>query len=84
MAQLDAIAAALQAAGPMVAAGFGKPKSRYQDQIDYGNALMKTGASTAPVSGWVEGIARALQGPLGGYFRSEASDEQQASDAAQR
>ena len=84
MAQLDAIAAALQAAGPMVAAGFGKPKSRYQDQIDYGNSLMKTGASTAPVSGWVEGIARALQGPLGGYFRSEASDEQQASDAAQR
>jgi len=84
MAGNDAIAAALAAVGPMVGAGFGRPKSRYQDRIDYGNSLMKTGASAAPVSGWVEGIARALQGPLGGYLRSEAADEQQASDAGQR
>lgn len=38
----------------------------------YAQALMRQGASTEPVRSPLEGLARALQGGVGGYFQGEA------------
>jgi len=42
----------------------------------YGQALMQHGASTAPVQSPLEGLARALQGGVGGFFEGQAEREQ--------
>jgi hypothetical protein len=55
--------------------------SRYR----FADALSQQGASTAPVSSPLEGLARALQGGLGGYFAGQAETEaQDRSSAASR
>lgn len=53
-----------------------QPSTREQ----FAKALMQQGASTAPVSSWVEGLARALQGTVGGYMAGEAEREGKAAD----
>jgi hypothetical protein len=55
--------------------------SRYR----FADALSQQGSSTAPVSSPLEGLARALQGGLGGYFAGQAETEaQDRSSAASR
>lgn len=48
----------------------------------YAQALMKEGASTAPVHSPLEGIARALQGGLGGFFAGQADRAEQEKQRA--
>jgi hypothetical protein len=45
--------------------------------------LMKNGSSTAPVQSPLEGLAKALQAGVGGYFAREARTDQDNRDAAQ-
>lgn len=51
------------------------------DQAAMARALMQQGASTAPVSSPVEGLARALMGGLGGYFAGQEARAQDESES---
>lgn len=51
-------------------------------RLAYARALMQNGASTAPVQSWGEGLARALQGGLGGYFQGQSEREYKTRDDA--
>lgn len=55
---------------------------RLLDRIRYGQGLMAEGSSTAPVQHWAQGLARALQGGLGGYFAGQAEREGKEKDLA--
>lgn len=46
----------------------------------WAKALMQQGASTAPVNSWVEGLARALQGTVGGYVSGQEEREGKESE----
>lgn len=60
-------------------------------RIDYNNPvarqqafayqLMNRGSSTAPVQSPIEGIARALEGGIGGYLSHRADEQQKSKDA---
>lgn len=39
------------------------------------DAMIKTGSSTAPVQSWGEGLARALQAGVGGYYQGQLRQE---------
>ena len=54
-----------------------QPNSREQ----WARALMQQGSSTAPVGSWVEGLARALQGAVGGYV---AGQERRSGEESER
>ncbi len=51
-----------------------------ESQRAYGQKLRIQGASTAPLQSgnWLEGLARALQGGVGGYFEGEANRAEEA------
>lgn len=49
-------------------------------QKQFARALMQQGASTAPVNNWVEGLARALQGTVGGYLAGKDEREGKESE----
>lgn len=55
---------------------------RLLDRVRYGQSLMQQGSSTAPVQSPLEGLARALQGGLGGYFAGQAGREGKERDRA--
>jgi hypothetical protein len=63
---------------------FGNPLLQQQFAQDPQNLmaqqLMQQGSSTAPVQSWGEGLARALQAPLGGMFASQARGRYQKED----
>ena len=46
----------------------------------FARALMQQGSSTAPVNSWVEGLARALQGAVGGYMAGQDEREGKESE----
>lgn len=46
----------------------------------WAKALMQQGSSTAPVGSWVEGLARALQGAVGGYVSGQEEREGKESE----
>lgn len=46
----------------------------------WAKALMQQGSSTAPVNSWVEGLARALQGTVGGYVSGQEEREGKESE----
>jgi hypothetical protein len=66
----------------LVAALMGNRQRRdpFGERRRYGATLMQQGASTAPVQSWGEGLARALQGGLGGYFSRQADQDEEARD----
>ncbi len=51
-----------------------------ENQRAYGQKLILQGASTAPLQSghWLEGLSRALQGGLGGYFVGQANQAEEA------
>lgn len=48
----------------------------------FGRALLQTGMSAAPVQSPLEGLARALQGGIGGFFEGRADKEQKDKEQA--
>jgi hypothetical protein len=50
------------------------------DRAAMARALMQQGASTAPVQHWLQGLARATQGIVGGYMSGEEEREGKARD----
>lgn len=59
-------------AEPLYGRGYAQYANPATRQAAFADALMRAGASTAPVHTPLEGIARALQGGVGGYFAGEA------------
>ncbi len=52
----------------------------FADQRKFGRELIIKGSSTAPLQGggWLEGLSRALQGGIGGYFEGQANRDELA------
>ena len=64
----------------------GKIQREYAPARDMAQSLMQTGGSMAPVQSWQEGMARALQGGIGGYLnyatmKAQGEREQAKGDA---
>lgn len=57
-----------------------KPRDPYGPRRAFGMSALQQGMSTKPVSGVVEGLARALQGGVGGYIANRANEDQDAED----
>ncbi len=63
-------------AGPGARYGMGLVRDpRIEGQEEFGRQAMMQGASTAPVQSPLEGLARALQAGVGGYFAHQAGQE---------
>lgn len=59
-----------------------QPADRFAARRQFAYDQMKAGASTAPVQSWGEGLARALQAGVGGYFAGQADRDEDARDRA--
>lgn len=49
-----------------------------QSSRRYGTGLMQSGADYSPVNHWAQGLARALQGGIGGYMVGQANEGERA------
>src|SRR5690349_24988801 len=58
-----------------------KPRDPYAARRAFGMSVLQQGMDTKPVSGPIEGIARALQGALGGYQVYRANQDQDAEES---
>lgn len=65
---------------PAILANMLAPKKRdpFEGQRQFGQRTMLGGASTAPVQSWGEGLARALQGAVGGFIANNAEEQADA------
>jgi len=59
-----------------------QPADRFAARRQFAYNQMKAGASTAPVQSWGEGLARALQAGVGGYFAGQADRDEDERDRA--
>lgn len=70
--------------GPLMGrsyAQYGNPALR---QLAYADALLRNASSTEPVRTPLEGVARALQGGVGGYFANKAQEKLDAREQAKQ